>query len=121
MVHITRFAFIFMLTLTKASLALEVANIDIIKQVISEQGGILKERIDEDKPLSTYGIDALECYEIIMALEENLNITIPDSIIEKTIGPYEPKPGLGPSKSNSIAEKLTVNKLAKIVKLATKQ
>jgi acyl carrier protein len=124
MTYITRLAFLFMLILAKSPLALERANIDIIKQVILAQTGVLvlKDKINEDKPLSELGLDAFDCYEIIMGLEERLRITIPDSIIEGIIGPYEePEPGLGPTERNSFAEKLTVTKLAKILELAIKQ
>lgn len=66
------------------------ANVDDkVKEIISEQLGVKKEEI---KPESSFiddlGADSLDTVEVVMALEEEFGIEIPDEDAEKitTVG-----------------------------------
>jgi len=60
-----------------------------VKQIIVEQLGVKLEEIkDESKFIEDLGADSLGTYELVMALEEEFGIEIPDEEAEKitTVG-----------------------------------
>jgi len=60
-----------------------------VKQIIVEQLGVKPEEIkDESKFIEDLGADSLGTYELVMALEEEFSIEIPDEEAEKitTVG-----------------------------------
>lgn len=60
-----------------------------VKQIIVEQLGVKPEEIkDESKFIEDLGADSLGTYELVMALEEEFGIEIPDEEAEKitTVG-----------------------------------
>ena len=55
-----------------------------VKQIIVEQLGVKPEEIkDESKFIEDLGADSLGTYELVMALEEEFGIEIPDEEAEK--------------------------------------
>ena len=62
---------------------------DKIKQIIADQLGVKKEEvIDNAKFVDDLGADSLDTVELVMALEEEFGIEIPDEDAEKlaTVG-----------------------------------
>lgn len=60
-----------------------------VKKVIVDQLGIEEDEIKmESKLIDDLGVDSLEIFEIVMSLEEEFNIQIPNEDIEdiKTVG-----------------------------------
>ena len=53
-----------------------------VKRVIATQLGIGEEEIKENTTFLDLGIDSLEIFEIIMALEDEFNIEIPNEDVE---------------------------------------
>ena len=62
---------------------------DRIKQIIADQLGVKKEEVtDSAKFVDDLGADSLDTVELVMALEEEFGIEIPDEDAEKlaTVG-----------------------------------
>ena len=60
------------------------ANTDKIKSIIAEQLGVKAEEVNpESSFVDDLGADSLDTVELIMALEEEFNIEIPDEDAEK--------------------------------------
>jgi acyl carrier protein len=62
---------------------------DKVKSIIAEQLGVKKEEVtDEAKFIDDLGADSLDTVELVMALEEEFGIEIPDEDAEKmaTVG-----------------------------------
>jgi acyl carrier protein len=62
---------------------------DKIRQIIADQLGVKKEEVtDEAKFVDDQGADSLDTVELVMALEEEFGIEIPDEDAEKlaTVG-----------------------------------
>ena len=62
---------------------------DKIKQIIAEQLGVKKEEVVESaKFVDDLGADSLDTVELVMALEEEFGVEIPDEDAEKlsTVG-----------------------------------
>ena len=60
-----------------------------VKEIIAEQLGVKKEEVsDEAKFIDDLGADSLDTVELVMALEEEFGIEIPDEDAEKmmTVG-----------------------------------
>jgi acyl carrier protein len=60
-----------------------------VKSIIAEQLGVKKEEVtDEAKFIDDLGADSLDTVELVMALEEEFGIEIPDEDAEKmaTVG-----------------------------------
>jgi acyl carrier protein len=53
-----------------------------VKKVIAVQLGIGEEEVKEGTTFEDLGIDSLEIFEIIMALEDEFNIEIPNEDVE---------------------------------------
>ena len=86
----------------------EPANRDVVDRVRSEAAKILKidaGQIDVTKPLTECGADDLDVVELIIAVEEAFNISIPDDAV------FEDGHHVG---------KLTVTKLADVVRARLK-
>ena len=65
------------------------ANIDKIKEMIANQLSISVEEVSEEKEIVKHlGADSLDIVEMLMTLEEEYNITIPDeeTVDIKTVG-----------------------------------
>ena len=59
---------------------------DKVKAIISEQLGVKKEQVTNDaKFIDDLGADSLDTVELIMALEEEFGIEIPDEDAEKMV------------------------------------
>ncbi len=57
---------------------------DKVKDIISEQLGVKKEEIKEESSfIDDLGADSLDTVEVVMALEEEFGIEIPDEDAEK--------------------------------------
>lgn len=55
-----------------------------VKEIISEQLGVKKEEIKEESSfIDDLGADSLDTVEVVMALEEEFGIEIPDEDAEK--------------------------------------
>ncbi|MCX5682003.1 MAG: acyl carrier protein [Candidatus Omnitrophica bacterium] len=60
------------------------ANPDKIKSIIAEQLGVKAEEVTQESSfVDDLGADSLDTVELIMALEEEFNIEIPDEDAEK--------------------------------------
>ncbi len=60
------------------------ANAERIKSIIAEQLGVKIEEVKEESSfVDDLGADSLDTVELIMALEEEFNIEIPDDDAEK--------------------------------------
>lgn len=59
---------------------------DKVKSIIAEQLGVKKEEInDASKFIDDLGADSLDTVELVMALEEEFGIEIPDEDAEKMV------------------------------------
>ena len=59
---------------------------DKIRQIIAEQLGVKKEEVtDNAKFVDDLGADSLDTVELVMALEEEFGIEIPDEDAEKIV------------------------------------
>ncbi len=59
---------------------------DKVKAIISEQLGVKKEQVTDDaKFIDDLGADSLDTVELVMALEEEFGIEIPDEDAEKMV------------------------------------
>ncbi|MBL7071338.1 MAG: acyl carrier protein [Candidatus Omnitrophica bacterium] len=57
-----------------------------IKEIIAEQLGVKKEEVTEEaKFIDDLGADSLDTVELVMALEEEFGIEIPDEDAEKMV------------------------------------
>ena len=57
-----------------------------IKEIIAEQLGVKKDEVTEDaKFIDDLGADSLDTVELVMALEEEFGIEIPDEDAEKMV------------------------------------
>lgn len=54
-----------------------------IKEIISDQTGTEKENLSENTTIEDVMADSLDTVEMIMAIEENFDIDIPDADAEK--------------------------------------
>ncbi len=60
------------------------ANQERIKSIIAEQLGVKAEEVTEESSfVDDLGADSLDTVELIMALEEEFNVEIPDEDAEK--------------------------------------
>jgi acyl carrier protein len=60
------------------------ANAEKVKSIIAEQLGVKIEEVKEESSfVDDLGADSLDTVELIMALEEEFNIEIPDDDAEK--------------------------------------
>ena len=60
------------------------SKLENIKEIISEQLGIEKEKITpESKFIDDLGADSLDIVELVMSFEEKFNIEIPETEAEK--------------------------------------
>ena len=59
---------------------------DKIKEIIVEQLGVSEDSVNEDASfIDDLGADSLDIVELIMALEEEFDIEIPDTDAEKVV------------------------------------
>lgn len=59
---------------------------DKVKEIIIEQLGVAEDAVTEDAAfIDDLGADSLDIVELIMALEEEFDIEIPDSDAEKVV------------------------------------
>jgi acyl carrier protein len=59
---------------------------DKVKSIIAEQLGVKKEEVTEEaKFIDDLGADSLDTVELVMALEEEFGIEIPDEDAEKMV------------------------------------
>ncbi|MBN1871842.1 MAG: acyl carrier protein [Candidatus Omnitrophica bacterium] len=57
-----------------------------VKEIIAEQLGVKKEEVTEEaKFIDDLGADSLDTVELVMALEEEFGIEIPDEDAEKMV------------------------------------
>lgn len=62
------------------------AVVDKVKEIIAEQLGVKKEEVTDDaKFIDDLGADSLDTVELVMALEEEFGIEIPDEDAEKMV------------------------------------
>ena len=62
------------------------AAVEKVKEIIAEQLGVKKEEVtDEAKFIDDLGADSLDTVELVMALEEEFGIEIPDEDAEKMV------------------------------------
>jgi acyl carrier protein len=80
-------------------------------EITSEQMGVNASRVTGQTSLADLGADELDVVELVMELEDEFKITIPDDAIAKVSGN---------DKSEIDAKKLTMAKLAEIVRGAKK-
>lgn len=61
-------------------------NMDRVKAIIAEQLGVKQEEVtDQAKFIDDLGADSLDTVELVMALEEEFGIEIPDEDAEKMV------------------------------------
>ena len=59
---------------------------DKVKQIIADQLGVKKEEVTENaKFVDDLGADSLDTVELVMALEEEFGVEIPDEDAEKLV------------------------------------
>jgi acyl carrier protein len=59
---------------------------DKVREIIAEQLGVKKEEVTDDaKFIDDLGADSLDTVELVMALEEEFGIEIPDEDAEKMV------------------------------------
>lgn len=57
-------------------------TVDKVKEILAKQLGIEASKIKDDTNMATdLGADSLDLVEILMSLEEEFNISIPDEVI----------------------------------------
>jgi len=62
------------------------AVIEKVKEIIAEQLGVKKEEVtDNAKFIDDLGADSLDTVELVMALEEEFGVEIPDEDAEKMV------------------------------------
>ena len=62
------------------------AVIDKVNEIIAEQLGVKKEEVtDNAKFIDDLGADSLDTVELVMALEEEFGVEIPDEDAEKMV------------------------------------
>jgi acyl carrier protein len=70
-------------TMARAGDAPDMADVtQRVRKVVQEQLGTAAAALDDDKSLTGYGMDELDVVEIVMALEEEFDIQIPDEAME---------------------------------------
>ncbi len=68
-----------------AARAAEVDRVDVtqrVHKIVEQQLANAAGKLDDARPLSAYGMDELDLVEMIMALEEEFDISIPDQAVE---------------------------------------
>lgn len=61
-------------------------NVDRVKEIIVEQLGVSADQVKpEARFIDDLGADSLDTVELIMALEEEFNVEIPDEDAEKMV------------------------------------
>lgn len=59
---------------------------DKVREIIAEQLGVKKEEVTDDaKFIDDLGADSLDTVELVMALEEEFGVEIPDEDAEKMV------------------------------------
>ena len=77
------------------------AVIEKVKEIIADQLGVKKEEVtDEAKFIDDLGADSLDTVELVMALEEEFGIEIPDEDAEKMVTVGEAIKYIGQKASN---------------------
>lgn len=77
------------------------AVVDKVKEIIAEQLGVKKEEVTDDaKFIDDLGADSLDTVELVMALEEEFGIEIPDEDAEKMVTVGEAIKYIGQKASN---------------------
>lgn len=54
-------------------------TVDQIQDLIVEKLGVKREQISAEKPMKDYGMDSLSQVELLFLIEDEFNVTIPDS------------------------------------------
>jgi len=68
---------------TAAESAVDVANAtQRVQRLVQQQLGVAANTLDHSKPLAALGMDELDLVELVMALEEEFDISIPDEAVE---------------------------------------
>lgn len=53
--------------------------VERLKQVIQNHFGIASESLDENKPITEYGLDSLAMIDLLFELEDHFGIAMPDT------------------------------------------